>query len=202
MMPMIRQARSNREVAKIPSGNNSPSLNSIQSNQIEVTLDEENQYKNLEVVPIPDGNYSRDKDNIQRDSPQITCPGIYKKGACPPHTERKKEEAENTVMNSDTSEKENQCIKVILERENQSKNPSVSVKMGGANDANDTPVFVEAEARSKRELVNPSLKRNDNNIVSGKRKREEERKEVVNIVEKREFNTKYIGESNRSGENI
>ena len=83
------EARSNREVVKIPSGNSSPSINSIQSNPIEVTLDKENQYKNLEVVPIPDGNYSRDKDNIQRDSPQITCPGIYKKGACPPpHREK------------------------------------------------------------------------------------------------------------------
>ena len=60
----------------------------------------------------------------------------------PPHSELL-----SVIREEDEEEmKENQCMKVILERENQSKNPPVINKMGGANDANDTPVFVEAEA--------------------------------------------------------
>ena len=43
----------------------------------------------------------------------------------------------------------------LLDRDNQSKNPSVINKMDGANDANDTPVLVEAEAKSdEREVGN------------------------------------------------
>ena len=78
------EARSNREVVKIPSGKTSPSISSIHTNQIEAILDEENQSKNLEVVPIPDGNCSIDVKTIQHESPQRTCPGIYEKGICTP----------------------------------------------------------------------------------------------------------------------
>ena len=60
----------------------------------------------------------------------------------------------------------------LLDRDNQSKNPSVINKMDGANDANDTPVSVEAEARSNREVVNipfgkssPSLSSNNINQI-------------------------------------
>ena len=60
----------------------------------------------------------------------------------------------------------------LLDRDNQSKNPSVINKMDGANDVNDTPVFVKAEARSNREVVNipfgkssPSLSSNNINQI-------------------------------------
>ena len=88
----------------------------------EAILGKENQYKTLEVVIIPNGSFSPNisSNNIQEDHHLNTCPGIYKKGACPSPSE-----LPSVIMNSEN----------ILGKDNQSKNLEVvNIPVGSCSD--------------------------------------------------------------------
>ena len=89
----------NLQIVQIPDGteeaNDTPVFVEVEVMSEERVLEWENQAKNpeigeKEVVKIPNGSISSSlsSNNIpDQDSPIKTCPGIYKKGACPPKTE-------------------------------------------------------------------------------------------------------------------
>ena len=130
------------------------------------------------LVLIPKGNSSLENEN----SPSKTCPDIYKKGVCPPPTELL------PVINIQTGENPRVAEVNMTEDE--------IVVESEEDDANDTPVFVEADSISNKEVVQIP----NGNSSMGKRKREEESdKENKERKLERNYNVKYIGETNRSG---
>ena len=116
--------------------------------EVEVKLNKsdketENEIPNdVEVVQIPKGSSSlRLSSNIyceKGDSPYMASPGIYKKGACtPPPTELQ------PVINHLQSVINEPPIEIV------EAFTIVTNEVDGTDEANDTPVFVEAEVKLK-----------------------------------------------------